>query len=254
MANNEEMVHKYIVGRGGKVKPSQCAQELDLTEEEVRSALDSLMKQGKLKKKGESEKVQQKAVDGDSLAAESKSIKEQITKLPGQVAAGELTLSEYEVRRAELEQRLQEIKKDMEPLAVSSIQSKSSIAVGMKPEAIYDLVKEREKIKSWIDNIDAKKDTLSEEVFNNVKQDYESRHEKIQDTLSDSVGGLRKLLEGHSKEKERLAFELENLEARHIAGELDEKNSKAIKAEFENKVKQTNKEITFIEEIIEKIG
>ena len=285
MASIEDKVYKYIISHGGRIVASECATELDVSVETVKNAMQALRESGKLKKPAPKNVHETKTVSSsvppamttpdiqytsspitpgvnskELLFAEIQLIKEDLDKLPAKVATGVMTITEYESRRAILSQRLNNINKELEILLTQpkSFQTASkpplTTVPSIKLEAITDLIEERNKVATWLHNLDAKTGTISEEAYKQVKEDYEKRLSAIQSSLKPSLGGLIILLNENKTKKEKISTELSNLEARHMAGEFDDRYYETQKTDRVTKFHQLTVDIAKIEEFINQIG
>ena len=250
MSDVEEKVYKYLLSHNGKILASRCAAELDVPLEAVKEAIQSLSQKGKIRRS-----ATRSSREIEQLIHEKEKVQTEINGLPGRVASSELSLQEYEVRWISLEKWLKQIEKELfnyRRLSSSTMPQSPSI-LSMKPNEVAELLNERDRIVKWIDNLDSKRSTLSELVFNQVEQDYSSRLTAVKKFLVGSLEGLHKLLEHHQHQQEQLSYEIENLKARHVSGEVEERSYKIRKIELESIIKQATKEIMYIQEILERM-
>lgn len=232
------------------IKCSNCGTEYEPSDRFCSNCGKPVIKKGELMP---SEKEPEKVID--MVASEKRSIQEELDTLRAKLAAGELTSAEYDVTRTALNKRLLNIERQLEP---SPHRAAASSPVDMpavvKPEPVVDLVNERDRVATWLQNLDAKKGDFSEEVYAKVKRDYETRLAAAKTSLDATVGDLQRLLGYHKQQREQTSIELEDLEVRHAAGEIDDEYHKTQKADLQSRIKRATRESTKVKKLLDQIG
>jgi hypothetical protein len=115
-------------------------------------------------------------------------------------------------------------------------------------EAITRLIEDRDKYEQWLDDLEAKKDSTPDKVFERVRQDYLTRLQAVMDELKTHTVALQehaanlvaKLRESESTEQE-ITDELAEAELRAQVGEITE-------AEWEATSRKAQREVAKLKE------
>jgi len=115
---------------------------------------------------------------------------------------------------------------------------------------LSSIKKEQETVRKRLDNMETKRDSVSEEVYDRVHADYTGRYEELEDTARPLKEGakseyvkLRALLERMAANFEDVRLAKEELTFRHELGEFDEKEFKDQIEESEKKLKACEAEL-----------
>ena len=168
-----ELVYIYLSDHRGKLNITRCANELNITIEEVKSALDTLQRSGKIKKTDEQEKS-----PAERLLSEKKNLKSELKKLSARQIAGKLTEEQYEKDSAVIKKKIEKL--DNKITSMRRQKHREHIteeSERVRPAKVADLIKERDTISEWIDNLTSGKDSVSEMAYNKLLDEYQSRLE-----------------------------------------------------------------------------
>lgn len=245
-----ELVYIYLTDHRGKLNVTHCANDLNITSEEVKSALDTLQRSGKIKKTDEPENP-----PAERLLSEKKKLKSELKKLSSHQIAGKLTEEQYEKDSSAIKKKIEKL--DNKITSIRRQKQREHISEDserVKPAEVADLIKERDTISEWIDNLNNGKDSVSETAYDKLLDEYQSRLETIKTSIAQNIGKLLILWEENKSILESLSFNLEDLTARTVSGEIDKKYSTLRRDELERKMQHVKEEIELIEGILSKTG
>src|SRR5688572_30681033 len=121
-------------------------------------------------------------------------------------------------------------------------------------QAATQLMEEREKYESWLDDLEAKKDSTPPKVFERVRQDYLTRLQEVVDKLSEHTA----LLEEHGQSLTAKLRELEMAEEaiteQQAEAALRKQVGEITPAEWESSSKKAQKELAKLRENQESIA
>lgn len=244
----EESVLRYIAAHGGRLKLSDCAAELGFSREEVRQALDSLMKQGRLERVEISRKRQR-------LEAKRKELQTELKKLPVRLSVGEISASEYEARKGQIERGLLEIENKMSSVTMERITSElPKLPPRLRPESISALWDERVRIVRMLETLEKKKRSITDKSYQALKSDYDGRLRRVDSVLKSSRDGLLKMLETLQARRGAYKEKLDELEARQAVGELGMGPYKKQKEEITDTLSKLQDTIGIVKDLTEKLS
>ncbi|HEX2204546.1 MAG TPA: hypothetical protein VHG91_14640, partial [Longimicrobium sp.] len=121
------------------------------------------------------------------------------------------------------------------------------------PEAggpVYELIRQREQLRGWIDRLDQVKTDAPSRVAERVRADYEERLRRVTDELSGhreeierSLEAVRADLAGAEARRAEAVDTLEETRLRHLIGELDERAWDEARPDLEGAVSAADDEL-----------
>ena len=109
-------------------------------------------------------------------------------------------------------------------------------------------MEEREKYESWLDDLEAKKDSTPPKVFERVRQDYLTRLQEVVDKLSEHTALLEEHGESLTAKLRELEMAEESITEQQAEAALRKQVGEITPAEWESSSKKAQKELAKIRE------
>ena len=130
-----------------------------------------------------------------------------------------------------------------------------------RAKSIDDLLAEREEFEQWLSRLDEKPDLASDKVRTKVRDDYQSRLEKVMEELGSHSDTIAEQLAEHRITQEDLTTretsareELAEAEVRHAVGEYDDDEWQTLKGISDEQLNQIGTELTEVSGEIERLA
>jgi hypothetical protein len=115
-------------------------------------------------------------------------------------------------------------------------------------------MEEREKYESWLDDLEAKKDSTPPKVFERVRQDYLTRLQEVMDKLSEHTALLEEHGQSLTAKLRELEMAEESITEQQAEAALRKQVGEITPAEWESSSKKAQKELTKLRESQEEVA